>query len=161
MADMAEGEGAKPQGPGGGEGAKPQDPQRGEPVNRRQYDREIERRDRKIAELEAQLKAANDAKASDGGKAAQALREVSELKAQLADERVNARLAEAGCVDAKCAKARLDEFGGDVAKLKEAAPYLFGAKAVPRSTGGEGSGGGDADGLARLRRIAGLEIKKG
>lgn len=141
MADMAE-----------GEGAMPQDPQRGESVNRHQYDRDVGRRDRKIAELEAQLKADDDAKASDGDKVAQALREVSELKA---------RLAEAGCVDAKCAKARLDEFGGDVAKLKEAAPYLFGAKAVPRSTGGEGSGGDDADGLARLRRIAGLETKKG
>ncbi len=150
MADMAE-----------GEGAMPQDPQRGESVNRHQYDSDVGRRDRKIAELEAQLKADDDAKASDGDKVAQALREVSELKARLADERVSARLAEAGCVDAKCAKARLDEFGGDVAKLKEAAPYLFGAKAVPRSTGGEGSGGDDADGLARLRRIAGLETKKG
>ncbi|MBM7000397.1 hypothetical protein I3I95_09790 [bacterium] len=52
MADMAEGEGAKPQGPEGGEGAKPQDPQLGESVNRHQYDRDIGRRDRKIAELE-------------------------------------------------------------------------------------------------------------
>ena len=73
MAGVAEDEGAKPQDPEGsegakpqdpqgqqatgndpegGEGAKPQDPQQGESANRHQYDRDIERRDRKIAELE-------------------------------------------------------------------------------------------------------------
>ncbi|MFR5092565.1 MAG: hypothetical protein ACLTDR_11690 [Adlercreutzia equolifaciens] len=41
-----------------------------------------------------------------------------------------------GCVDVKAAKARLADFDGDVAKLKESCPYLFEEK--PKQTGSTG-----------------------
>jgi len=94
----------------------------GEPaISKGRYNREMQAKDAEIAALKAQLE--------DAGKQAKtgedALKEVQQLKEQLADERVTSSLEIAGCVNAKAAKALLDDYDGDVAKLKEACPYLF------------------------------------
>lgn len=165
----AEGEGVEPQDPKGGEGTKPQDPQGGtkpqegadgegakpqDPdategtVNRHQYERDVERRDKRIAELEGQLKAQNDAKAAKGDETAQLRKEIEDFKSQLADEKLNTELTAAGCIDAKAAKACLDDYDGDVAKLAEAKPYLFKAQAQEKrhlSTGGRPAGGANTE----------------
>jgi hypothetical protein len=136
-------EGTKPQEGAEGEGAKPQDPDatEGATVNRHQYERDVERRDKRIAELEAQLKAQNDAKAAKGDETAQLRKEIEDFKSQLADEKLNTELTAAGCIDAKAAKACLEDYDGDVDKLKEAKPYLFHqAEKKHLSTGGKPAG---------------------
>jgi len=165
----AAGEGAKPQDPKAGEGANPQDPKQdpkpqegadgegGKPqdpdategtVNRHQYERDIERRDKQITELREQLKAQNDAKAASGDETAQLRKEIEDFKSQLADEKLNTELTAAGCIDAKAARACLDDYGGDVSKLAEAKPYLFKAQAQEKrhlSTGGRPAGGANTE----------------
>lgn len=135
---------AQPQDPKAGEGSKPHDTGSGEgnTVNRHQYERDIANRDRTIGELKAEVERLK----GEGGKAADAMKAVEELKAQLEDERTNSALTAAGCVNAKAAKALLGDYEGDVGKLKEACPYLFGAQAQAFSTGGApaGAAGGAA-----------------
>ena len=181
MADPTKGEGNEPQDPKGGEGGEPQDPQQagqqpqdpkpgegsepqdpgtgeGNTVNRHKYDRDIANKDKEIASLKAQLKELNDAKAANGDQAAQLRREMDELKQQLADEKANAALSQAGCIDLDLARTALAAYDGDVAKLKEAKPYLFGAKeSTQRSTGGRPAGGSHDDLRAKARRAAGLK----
>ena len=56
---------------------------------------------------------------------ADALKRVEALEAQLADEKVTHALDAEGCVNAKAAKALLDDYKGDIAALKADCPYLF------------------------------------
>jgi hypothetical protein len=168
-----EGEGSEPQDPKDGEGANPQDPQEGtkpqeggegeaekaqdpatpegETVNRHQYERDVQRRDKEIARLKAQLKAQNDDKAAEGDETAKLRQDFESMKAQLADERANTALTAAGCVDLELGRAALAKFDGDVAKLKESKPYLFKAQEKKvLSTGGKPAGG--ANTMARSIR---------
>ena len=173
--DPKAGEGANPQDPkqdpkpqegGEGEGANPQDPaaQEGDTVNRHQYERDVQRRDKEIADLRAQLRAQNDAKAAEGDETAQLRKEIEDFKSQLADEKLNAALAAAGCIDAKAAKACLDDYDGDVARLKEAKPYLFQQAQEKKvlSTGGRPAGtpSPDDERVRRARAAAGLKPKE-
>ena len=173
--DPKDGEGANPQDPqegtepqedGDGEAEKAQDPKptEGETVNRHQYERDVERRDKRIAELEGQLRAQNDAKAAKGDETAQLRKEIEDFKSQLADEKLNAALAAAGCIDAKAAKACLDDYGGDVSKLAEAKPYLFQQAQEKKvlSTGGRPAGtpSPDDERVRRARSAAGLKPKE-
>ena len=106
---------------------EPGDPidKHGEPaINKGRYDRDMKAKDDEIAALKKQLEEANG-KAETGDKA---LKEVADLKAQLADEKLDHLLQVAGCVNAKAAKALLPDYDGDVSKLKEDCPYLFKAK---------------------------------
>lgn len=50
---------------------------------------------------------------------------ISELEAQLADQKVDHELELAGCRSTRAAKALLGDHNGDVAALKEAEPWLF------------------------------------
>ena len=148
-----------------GEAEKAQDPKptEGETVNRHQYERDVQRRDKEIADLKAQLKAQNDAKAAKGDETAQLRKEIEDFKSQLADEKLNAALAAAGCIDAKAAKACLDDYDGDVARLKEAKPYLFQAQEKKvLSTGGRPAGtpSPDDERVRRARSAAGLKPKE-
>ena len=119
------------------------------------YEREIAERDRRIAELEAQV--AESARTEEGRKALSD--SIEALKAEMADKDVVHALEMAGCVNAKAAKAVLADFDGDVAKLKEACPYLFQpAKPAPGATGLKPSGKPDAD--DELDRLFGIEKKK-
>ena len=181
MADHTEGEGAEPQDPKGGEGGTPQDPQKagqqpqdpgtgegGQPqdtgegeggtVNRHKYDRDIQRREDTIADLRRQLRELTDAKAASGDQTAQLRKEMDELKRQLSDEKANAALSAAGCIDLDLARHALAACDGDVARLREAKPYLFGtADTTQRSTGGRPAGGSPDDLRKKARRAAGLK----
>ncbi len=105
-------------------------------INRERHDREIAAKDARIAELEGKLE---DASKTEQGRA-DLKKEIDKLRAEQADERVAHKLELAGCVDLKAAKARLDDFGGDVDKLKSECPYLFAEKKQTGSTGLEASG---------------------
>ena len=101
-------------------------------INKERHDREIAEKDAKIAELEGKLDEA--AKTEEGRADLKA--EIDKLRAEQAEERTAHKLEMSGCVDVKAAKARLADFDGDVAKLKESCPYLFGEK--PKQTGSTG-----------------------
>lgn len=181
MADPTKGEGGEPQDPKGGEGNEPQDPQQagqrpqdpkqgegnepqdpgtgeGNTVNRHKYDRDIANKDKEIASLKAQLKELNDARAANGDQTAQLRKELDEMRQSLADEKANAALSQAGCIDLDLARGALVAYDGDVAKLKEAKPYLFGGNdSTQRSTGGRPAGASPDDLRAKARKAAGLK----
>ncbi|WP_417801712.1 hypothetical protein [Thermophilibacter provencensis] len=111
------------EGQGGGDG-EPSD-KHGQPgINREKYQRDMKAKDDKIAELQAQL----DEKSKTEEGRAELKDELDKLKAEMADERISHKLEMAGCRNVKAAKALLDDYEGDVAKLKEACPYLFSEK---------------------------------
>ena len=93
-------------------------------------------KDDKIAELQAQL----DEKAKTEEGRASLKKELDDLKAEMAGERVAHKLEMAGCRNVKAAKALLDDYDGDVDKLKEGCPYLFEGKKAG-STGLKPEGG--------------------
>ena len=99
-------------------------------VNRDKYKRDVEERDKRIAELEAKL--AEAAETKEGREKLE--KSIADLKAEMADKDTSHALEIAGCVDVKAAKARLDDFDGDVAKLKAECPYLFEEKRKPGTT---------------------------
>ena len=116
-------------------------------------------RDQRIAELEAQV-----AEASKTVESAEALaKQIEELKASADEERVGFELRLAGARSVTAARALLAEHGGDVAKLKEAEPWLFsGAEPQGGATGLEPAGAAKADDkeMRRWREIAGLEDRE-
>lgn len=106
-------------------------------INKERHDREMKAKDDKIAELQAQLD--EKAKTEEGRASLKA--ELDKLKAEMADERTSHKLELAGCRNAKAAKALLEDYDGDVAKLKEACPYLFDAGKKIGATGIKPAGG--------------------
>ncbi|NCA32129.1 hypothetical protein [Adlercreutzia muris] len=100
-------------------------------VNRDKYKRDVEGRDKRIAELEAKL--AEAAETKEGREKLE--KSIADLKAEMADKDTSHALEIAGCVDVKAAKSRLGDFDGDVAKLKAECPYLFQAEKKKGSTG--------------------------
>lgn len=102
-------------------------------VNRDKYKRDVEGRDKRIAELEAKL--AEAAETKEGREKLE--KSIADLKAEMADKDTSHALEIAGCVDVKAAKARLDDFDGDVEKLKAECPYLFGEE-KPKPSGSTG-----------------------
>lgn len=140
--DPGQGEGArggaegdpKPaaEGQGGGEGEV--EDRHGQPgINREKYNRDMAAKDKEIADLKAQV--AEAAKTEEGRRALE--ERIAKLEADQADERVTHKLEMAGCLNAKAAKALLDDYEGDVAKLREACPYLF-SDGSARQTGSTG-----------------------
>lgn len=124
----------------------------GATVNRHKYERDLEAKDREIEELKAQI--AEAAETKEGRAALE--RKVEDLKAQMASEKVSHQLELAGCVNAKAALAVLDDYEGDVSKLKEACPYLFGKDKKTGSTGVKPEGAAKDDD-AELDRAFGLK----
>lgn len=137
-------------GDGAGEGGKP-----GATVNRHKYERDLAAKDKRIAELQAQIDEA--AKTKEGRDDLQ--KKLDEMKAEFEDEKVAHKLEVAGCVNVKAARALLDDYDGDVSKLKEECPYLFGKEKQTGSTGFKpnGAAGGDDD---ELDRAFGLKKKQ-
>jgi hypothetical protein len=121
-------------------------------INRGRYDRGMKAKDDRIAELEKRLEVSGK-KAKSGE---DALRQIEALKAELADEKVTHALEAAGCVNAKAAKALLDDYKGDVAKLKEACPYLF-----KKQNGSTGAKPGGAPSTPEERRKRAAEAAAG
>ena len=134
--------GSNESGEGNGEGGKP-----GATVNRHKYERELAAKDKTIAELQAQIDEA--AKTKEGRDDLQ--KKLDEMKAELDGEKVAHKLEVAGCRNVKAARALLDDYDGDVAKLKEACPYLFGKDKQTGSTGfkPEGTSTDDDEALDR------------
>lgn len=144
-------------GQGGGEGAVAD--KHGQPgINREKYQRDIAAKDKEIADLKAQV--AEAAKTEEGRKALE--EKIAKLEADQKDERVTHKLELAGCRNTKAAKALLDDYDGDVAKLKEDCPYLF-SDGKSKQTGSTGlKPDGDADKALdeKLDRAFGIKKKE-
>ena len=144
-------EGAGEGGNGGeGEGGNP-----GATVNRHKYERDLAAKDKRIAELQAQIDEA--AKTKQGRDDLQ--KKLDDMKAELDGEKVAHRLEVAGCRNVKAARALLDDYDGDVAKLKAECPYLFGKDKQTGTTGLKPEGTA-ADDDADLDRAFGLKKKE-
>lgn len=126
------------------------------------YEKQIAKRDEKIASLEAQV-----AEAVKNAETAEQLRgKIAELKAQGESDRIDFKLQLAGVRNVKAARALLADHGNDVDKLKEAEPWLFeatgkhakGGSAGSGTTGLPNAGAASAEGkmLKHWREIAGL-----
>ncbi|OUP37958.1 hypothetical protein [Olsenella sp. An188] len=145
------------EGQGGGEGEV--EDKHGHPgINREKYQRDMAAKDKEIAELKAQV--AEAAKTEEGRKALE--ERIAKLEADQKDERITHKLEMAGCLNAKAAKALLDDYEGDVAKLREACPYLF-SDGKAKQTGSTGlKPDGDAEKALdeKLDRAFGLKKKE-
>ena len=124
-------------------------------INKERHEKEMAAKDAEIAKLQEQL--AEAAKTEEGRKELQ--KQIDEMKASQADERITHKLEMAGCKNTKAAKALLDDYDGDVSKLKEDCPYLFEGKKESGSTGGKpaGAASGNIDDLLDKS----MKIKKG
>lgn len=120
-------------------------------INKERHDKEMAAKDAEIADLRKQLDEA--AKTEQGRKDLED--KIAKLEASQAEERVAHKLELAGCVDLKAAKARLDDFDGDVAKLKEGCPYLF-AKDKQTGTTGKPPAGASKAMDEKLDKIFGV-----
>ena len=122
-------------------------------------DANINARDGKIAELEGKL-----AEAVKLGQQAELLKSQNEqLKNQAANERIDFALQLAGCRNVKAARAVLDDYDGDVEKLKAAEPYLFAAQTEQSGATGlpnAGTAGENGKDEKRWRKLVGLPSKK-
>ncbi len=123
------------------------------------YEQQIAERDKRIAELEAQV-----AEAAKNAETTEQLRgEIAELKQASADASIDFKLQLAGCRNVKAARAILSDHGDDVDKLKEAEPWLFSSddskKAAQGGTTGLLNAGASSDSGKTLRHwceVAGL-----
>lgn len=102
-------------------------------INKERHEKEMAAKDAEIAKLQEQL--AEAAKTEESRKELQ--KQIDEMKASQADERVTHKLEMAGCKNPKAAKALLDDYDGDISKLKEACPYLFEDEKQKGKTGGK------------------------
>lgn len=137
--------------PAGGT-TEPQGGDGGATVNRHKYERDLKAKDDEIEKLRAQLDEA--AKTKEGREELQ--KKLDEMKASMASEKAAYRLEIAGCKNVKAAKALLDDYEGDVDKLKEACPYLFEEAKKTGSTGLKPVGAAKDDDAA-LDRAFGLK----
>ena len=94
-------------------------------INPHKYERDIANRDKRIKELEAELKGKDDSAKSDSQKLEELQKAQEALVKQLETEKITSRLTGAGCRNSKAALALLDDYEGDIDKLKEGNPYLF------------------------------------
>ena len=135
---------AEPQDPKGGEGGAPQDPPGGEggrDPNVHKLERDIANRDKRIRELEEQLEAATGSQKTVEERIASIERQLKATEEERDAAKADSVLAAAGCIDLELGRAALASLDGDVDKLREAKPYLFGGQGPdPRSTGGKPDG---------------------
>lgn len=97
------------------------------------FEAQLAERDSRIEELEAQIaEAAKNAETADGLRA-----EIAALKQQSANERIDFTLQLAGVRNVKAARAVLDDYDGDVEKLREAEPWMFAAHAKAEGATGK------------------------
>lgn len=145
------------QGAAAGQGAEPQAGGADDEGRLAQYEK-------RIAELESQVAEAARCKEAE----ARLTAEIEALKKDQADQQLDFSLERAGVRNVKAARALLDDYEDDVAKLKEAMPWIFEEpkpNAAPQQTGTTGlepqsAASGSGDELARWREIAGLPDKK-
>ncbi len=123
-------------------------------INKERHDREVNELNDQISALKEQI--AEMSKSEEGRKEMAA--KVEELEKKMADEAIAHKLEMAGCLDVKMAKAVFADFDNDVAKLKEARPWLFGSK-VSGKTGGKPAGASVEDFDKKLDRAFGIKEK--
>lgn len=105
-------------------------------INLERHEKEMAAKDAEIAKLKAEV-----AKAAETKEGREKLeKRIEELEAAQADERVNHKLEMAGCKNLKAAKALLEDYDGDVSKLKTECPYLFEEEKQRGKTGGKPAG---------------------
>lgn len=150
----AEPERREPEAEPGGDGIRDSHGQEG--ISKAKYERERREWEAKVADLQARL----EDRAGDDDRVSKLEADLKAMRERLDDERVTARLAAAGCVNAKAAKAVLADYDDDVDKLKAECPYLFRQARQTGSTGGTPAGVPKADLVARARRAAGLPQRK-
>lgn len=116
-------------------------------------------RDKKIAELEAQVAEAFKSTEAAEGLAKQ---QIEEMRAAADAERVGYELKLAGCRSVRAGRVLLADHKGDMAALKKAEPWLFGDVAGGGATGLEPAGAskGEGDEMRRWYEIAGIEDKE-
>ena len=120
-----------------------------------EYRAALTERDKKIAELEAQV-----AEAFKSTEAAEGLaKQIEEMKAAADAERTGFELKLAGCRSVRAGRVLLAEHDGDMAALKKAEPWLFVDSPGGGATGLEpaGASSGEGDEMKRWMDIAGLE----
>ncbi len=118
----------------------------------------VHKHNREMAKVEAERDAARAE--AEGYKAVK--EEFEQWKAQQEAEKADKALKDAGCIDTVAASARLNEFDGDIEKLKEEAPYLFASSDKSKSTGGNPKGKPDPEDerTKNMREIMGLDTDK-
>lgn len=128
------------------------------------YASALKSKDAKIEELQGKI-----AQAAKTMEATEALnKQIADLKQQIADERTEFALKNAGARSIKAAKALLADHDGDIDALVKAEPWLFAANStnngVPQGTTGlepaGASGGSDDRQFKRWERIAGLTAEE-
>ena len=125
-------------------------------INKERHDKEVAALNKKIEELQSQIDdAAKTEKARDDLK-----REIQKARDDIKEEKLNWQLEKAGCKNLKAAKVLLDDYDGDISKLKADCPYLFEEEKPSGSTGGKPSGPADdkEERLERARKAARGEI---
>ena len=112
-------------------------------------------RDKKIAELEAQI--ADAAKTVESANAL--AKQIEELKEATGNERIGYELKLAGCRSVRAGRVLLADHKGNMAALKKAEPWLFGDAVGTGATGLEPAGAsrGESDEMKRWMAIAGVE----
>lgn len=94
-------------------------------ISKAKYQREMEERDSKIQELTKALEDAQGHGKTADEQIANLTRDLEDFKAKLANEKTDAALSAAGCLNVKAAKAVLADYDGDIEKLASDCPYLF------------------------------------
>ena len=144
------------------QGREPQAPQEpevkdshGQPgINKERHDREVAALNARIEELQARIDdSAKTEKAREELKA-----EVRKARDEIAAEKLNWKLEKAGCKNVKAAKAVLDDYEGDVAKLKSECPYLF-EEEKKGATGLKPDGAPKGSEETKVDRILGIKKK--
>lgn len=149
--------GSNPPAGGGTEGGKTTDKHGEDAINLGHHNRLMAEKDAEIKKLTAQVESLT----GEAKRGEDALKKITELETRLEDEKVSNALKLAGCVNEKAAKAVLADYEGDVGKLAEACPYLFGGNAEHKQAGSTGAkhhgapGKDDEDG--ELDKIFGLK----
>lgn len=134
-------DGKKPEGQEGGQDGKKPEADDGVKDSHGQPGINKERHDKEVAELKAEiekLKADAADAAEQKSKREEYEKKAADLEAKLADSEVKHSLEMLGCRNVKAAKALLEDYDGDVAKLKEGEPYLFAEEEEPKPKGQTG-----------------------
>ena len=129
----------------------PKAPAPGSTVNRAKHERDMAKLQDQLDAKEEELKGYKGLK-----------EEFEQWKADQEAEKINSALKAAGCHNLKAAAACLDDFDGDIEKLKEEMPYLFTSTDKSKSTGGKqkGSPNPEDERTKRYRDIFGLSEKE-
>lgn len=141
------------------EGSEDIEDKHGHPgISAGKYARDMKAKDDEIAELKSQIAKAAETKEGREGLEAK----IQKLEQDQADMKLDYELKLAGCVNTKAAKAILEDFDGDITKLKEGAPFLFEQPSKKGATGIKPAGSPDTK-QARLeeaRKVAGIRVKE-